>query len=106
MAFEPWDTPCRPEGVPREITGFEKSIFSLLNQSAKTYPNNTFTIFNGRFKSYARVRDTVNRIAHFMADVMDLDEWSRLPKEPGGKGEKLIQWKIFSLNIPKWPWRR
>ncbi|MBT3258636.1 MAG: hypothetical protein HN366_19570, partial [Deltaproteobacteria bacterium] len=46
MALEPWDTPYWPEGVPREITGYEKPLFSLLDESAKTYPDNTFTIFN------------------------------------------------------------
>ncbi|MCP4576066.1 MAG: long-chain fatty acid--CoA ligase [Deltaproteobacteria bacterium] len=88
MAFEPWDTPYWPEGVPREITGFEKPIFSLLDQSAKTYPDNTFTIFNGRFKSYARVKDTVDRIAHFLAD------------QGIQKGDRVA---IFLPNLPHFP---
>jgi len=88
MAFEPWDTPSWPEGVPREITGFEKPIFSLLDQSTKTYPDNTFTIFNGRFKTYARVRDTVDRIAHFLAD------------QGIQKGDRVA---IFLPNLPHFP---
>jgi len=88
MAFGPWDTPRWPEGVPREITGFEKPIFSLLDQSAKTYPDNTFTIFNGRFKSYARVRNTVDRIAHFLAD------------QGIQKGDRVA---IFLPNLPHFP---
>jgi long-chain acyl-CoA synthetase len=88
MAFEPWDTPYWPEGVPREITGFEKPIFSLLDQSAKNYTDNTFTIFNGRFKSYARVKDTVDRIAHFLAD------------QGIQKGDRVA---IFLPNLPHFP---
>lgn len=66
MALKPWETPFWPEGVPRDLTGYEKTVFSLLDESAKTYPNNTFTIFNGRFKSYASVKDTSDRLAHFL----------------------------------------
>jgi hypothetical protein len=58
--------PLWPEGVPRDITGYEKPLFSLLNESAKTYPNNTFTIFNGRFKPYTAVWETADRLAHFL----------------------------------------
>jgi long-chain acyl-CoA synthetase len=88
MAFKPWETPFWPEGVPREITGFEKPIFSLLDHSAETYPDNTFTIFNGRFKSYARVRETVDRIAHFLAD------------QGIQKGDRVA---IFLPNLPHFP---
>lgn len=88
MAFEPWNTTRWPEGVPREITGFEKPIFSLLDQSAETYPNNTFTIFNGRSKSYARVRETVDRIAHFLVE------------QGIQKGDRVA---IFLPNLPHFP---
>ncbi len=88
MALGPWDTPYWPEGVPREITGYEKPLFSLLDESAKTYPDNTFTIFNGRFKSYARVKETSDRLAHFLA--------GRGIK----KGDRVA---IFLPNLPHFP---
>lgn len=88
MAFEPWNTTRWPEGVPREITGFEKPIFSLLDQSAETYPDNTFTIFNGRSKSYARVREIVDRIAHFLVE------------QGIQKGDRVA---IFLPNLPHFP---
>ncbi len=88
MALKPWDTPYWPEGVPREITGYEKPLFSLLDESAKTYPDNPFTIFNGRFKSYSRVKETADRVAHFL----------------GGhgiaKGDRVA---IFLPNLPHFP---
>ena len=88
MVLGPWETPAWPDGVPREITGYEKPIFSLLDQSAKTYPGNTFTIFNGRFKTYARVKDTADRLAHFLA----------------GRGiQKGDRVAIFLPNLPHFP---
>lgn len=88
MTFKPWDTPCWPEGVPREITGYEKPLFSLLDDSASNFSNNTYTIFNGRAKSYARVKDTADRVAHFLA----------------GKGiQKGDRVAIFLPNLPHFP---
>jgi len=88
MALKPWDTRFWPEGVPREITGYEKPLFSLLDDSAKTYPNNTFTIFNGRFKPYARVKETADRLAHFLAG------------QGIRKGDRVA---IFLPNLPHFP---
>ncbi len=88
MALKPWDTRFWPEGVPREITGYEKPLFSLLDNSAKIYPNNTFTIFNGRFKTYVRVKETSDRLARFLAD--------RGIK----KGDRVA---IFLPNLPHFP---
>ena len=88
MALKPWDTPYWPEDVPREITGYKKPLFSLLNESAKTYPNNTFTIFNGRFKSYARVKKTADRVACFLA------------AHGIAKGDRVA---IFMPNLPYFP---
>ena len=88
MVLRSWDTPYWPEGVPREITGYEKPLFSLLDESAKSYPDHTFTIFNGRFKSYARVRETADRIAHFLAG------------QGIQKGDRVA---IFLPNLPHFP---
>ncbi|MCF8128084.1 MAG: long-chain fatty acid--CoA ligase [Deltaproteobacteria bacterium] len=88
MALKPWNTRFWPEGVPREITGYEKPLFSLLDDSAKTYPNNTFTIFNGRFKPYARVKETADRLAHFLAG------------QGIRKGDRVA---IFLPNLPHFP---
>ena len=88
MAFEPWDTPFWPEGAPREITGYKKPLFSLLDESAKNYPNETYTIFNGRFKSYMDVKETSDRLAHF------------LNKQGIQKGDRVA---IFLPNLPHFP---
>lgn len=88
MAFKPWDTPFWPEGVPREITGYEKPLFSLLDESAKNFPNETYTIFNGRLKSYADVKATSDRLAHFLS------------KQGIQKGERVA---VFLPNLPHFP---
>jgi hypothetical protein len=88
MALKPWDTRFWPEGVPREITGYEKPVFSLLDDAATTYPDNTFTIFNGRFKSYARVKETADRLAHFLAG------------QGIRKGDRVA---VFLPNLPHFP---
>jgi len=36
-------------------------MFKFLDDSAKKYPNNTFTVFNGATKTYAQVKDTSDR---------------------------------------------
>ncbi|MCG6878005.1 MAG: long-chain fatty acid--CoA ligase [Deltaproteobacteria bacterium] len=88
MAFKPWDTPFWPEGVPREITGYEKPLFSLLDESAKNFPNQTYTIFNGRLKSYADVKATSDRLAHFLS------------KQGIQKGARVA---VFLPNLPHFP---
>ena len=88
MALRPWETPYWPEEVPREITGYEKPLFALLDESAKIYPHNTFTIFNGRFKLYARVKETADRVAHFLAG------------HGIQKGDRVA---IFLPNLPHFP---
>ncbi len=88
MALKPWDTPFWPEGVPREITGYEKPLFSLLDESAKNYPSQTYTIFNGRLKSYSQVKETSDRLAHF------------LTRQGIQKGNKVA---IFLPNLPHFP---
>ena len=88
MAFEPWDTPFWPEGAPREITGYKNPLFSLLDESAKNYPSETYTIFNGRFKSYVDVKETSDRLAHFLME------------QGIQKGDRVA---IFLPNLPHFP---
>ena len=67
MVANNWITEKWPEHVPREIQGFEKPGFSILDDSADTYPDHVFTIFGGGTRTYSQVRDTANRVAAFLA---------------------------------------
>ncbi len=88
MAPSEWPTPNWPEGVAREITGYEKPLFSILDETAQEYPNQVYTIFNDATRTYAQVKDTADRIANFLV--------SRGIQ----KGDRVA---IFLPNLPHYP---
>jgi long-chain acyl-CoA synthetase len=45
MTANNWSTENWPAGVPREISGFQKPAFSILDDSADAWPEKIFTIF-------------------------------------------------------------
>lgn len=89
MDKKPWHGPKWPKGVPYEISGFaEKPLYSILDESARKYPNQTYTIFNGAKRTFAQVKDTADRIANFLA----------------AKGiKKTDRVAIFLPNLPHYP---
>ena len=88
MPTNTWQTPKWPTGVAREITGWEKPVFSFLDEAARDYPNNVYTIFNDGTRTYAQVKDMADRIANFLS--------SRGIR----KGERVA---IFLPNLPHYP---
>lgn len=88
MTEKHWPTPYWPEGVPGEITGIDKPLHAVLDETAKKYPNQTYTIFNGATRTFAQVRDAADRIANFLA--------ARGIK----KGDRVA---IFLPNLPHYP---
>jgi long-chain acyl-CoA synthetase len=83
-----WQSPGWPEGVPSEVRGYEKPLFSLLDDAAEEYPNQTFTIFEGAGRSFSQVKARADRIAGFLV--------SRGLK-PGDRAA------IFLPNVPHYP---
>jgi len=61
-----WHGPKWPEGVPYEITGYEKPLFSILDETARDYPDKTYTVFNDFTRTFAQVKDTADRVANFL----------------------------------------
>ena len=57
MTANNWSTEKWPADVPREITGFEKPAFTILDDAADAYPQQVCTIFSGATRTYAQVRD-------------------------------------------------
>jgi long-chain acyl-CoA synthetase len=88
MQVKTWPTPYWPEGVPRAFDGYDKPLFSFLDDSARNYPNQTFTIFNGATRTFAQVKDTADRIANFLAGKGIV------------KGDRVA---IFLPNLPHYP---
>ncbi|MBT4364903.1 MAG: AMP-binding protein, partial [Desulfobacteraceae bacterium] len=67
MTLQPWPTDKWPQGVPREISGFEKPLFSILDDSARDFPDKVYTIFSDSTRTFAQVKDTADRVANFLA---------------------------------------
>ena len=55
-----------PEGVPFEVRGYDKALFSILDDSAREYPDAVYTIFDGAVRTFSQVRDTADRVANFL----------------------------------------
>jgi long-chain acyl-CoA synthetase len=88
MTEQAWKTPFWPEGVAHTLTDYKFPLFKFLDDSAKNYPDNTFTIFNGAKKTYAEVKDTADKIAAFLVS----------------KGiKKQDKVAIFLPNLPQFP---
>ncbi len=83
-----WPAPNWPENVPHDLSGYEKPLFSLLDESASNYPDQVYTIFNDATRTYAQVKDAADRIANFLA--------SRGIQ----KGDRVA---IFLPNLPHYP---
>jgi long-chain acyl-CoA synthetase len=88
MESKVWHGPKWPKDMPHDISGYDKPISSLIDDAARDYPGNVFTIFNGASRTYAQVQDTANRIANFLI--------SRGIK----KGDRVA---IFLPNLPHYP---
>lgn len=88
MALKPWPTKNWPEGVSHEVSDYIKSLPTILDESARDYPNNVYTIFNGATRTFAQVKDTADRIANYLAS------------RGINKGDKVA---IFLPNIPHYP---
>lgn len=88
MTDSVWNTPFWPKGVAHTCIDYKFPVFKFLDDSARKYPDQTFTIFNGASKTYAQVKDTVDRVATFLAS------------KGIGKGDKVA---IFLPNLPQFP---
>jgi len=88
MAATTWPTPNWPEGVASDVSGYEKPLFSILDDAAKEFPNQVYTIFNDASRTFTQVKDTADRIANFLA--------SRGIQ----KGDRVA---IFLPNLPHYP---
>jgi long-chain acyl-CoA synthetase len=88
MSSKLWQKFKWPEGVPYEITGYEKPLYTILDESAAKYPNVPYTIFADATRTFAQVKDTSDRVANFLV--------SRGLKQ----GNRVA---IFLPNIPQYP---
>jgi long-chain acyl-CoA synthetase len=88
MSPKLWQKFKWPEGVPYGISGYEKPLYTILDESAAKYPNVTYTIFADATRTFAQVKDVADRVANFLV--------SRGIKP----GDRVA---IFLPNIPQYP---
>jgi long-chain acyl-CoA synthetase len=88
MTTTVWPTPNWPEGVSHDVTDYDKPLFSILDEAAALYPDKVYTIFSDAVRTYAQVKDTADRIAHFLAS------------RGIAKGDRVA---IFLPNLPHYP---
>jgi len=88
MSSKPWHGSRCPEKVAHEISGFEKPLYSILDDAARDYPEATYTIFADVAHTFRKVKDTADRIANF------------LTTRGIGKGDRVA---IFLPNLPHFP---
>ena len=88
MSTSEWTTPFWPEGVSRHVDDYHRPLFDVLEDSARDYPDKTYTLFNGAGRTFAQVKGTADRIAHFLAS------------RGIGRGDRVA---IFLPNLPHYP---
>jgi hypothetical protein len=57
MEPKPWHGHHWPEGVSWELSGYQKPLFSLLDNAACNYPNHVYTIFNGATRTFSQGKE-------------------------------------------------
>jgi long-chain acyl-CoA synthetase len=67
MEKKPWHGPHWPEDVPWEISGYQKPLFSILDEAACESPDHVYTIFNGATQTFLQVKAAADRIARFLS---------------------------------------
>ena len=77
-----------PKGVPFEVKGYDKPLFSIMDDSAREYPDSVYTIFEGAVRTFSQVRDTSDRVANFLAS------------KGIRHGDRVA---VFLPNIPQYP---
>lgn len=88
MSSKLWHQFKWPEGVPYEISGYDRPLQSILDDSARRYPDATYTIFADATRSFGQVKETADRVANFLV--------SRGLKQ----GDRAA---IFLPNLPHFP---
>lgn len=88
MTSTDWPTSNWPEGVQHDISGYEKPLTSVLDDAARDYPDNVYTLFSDASRTYAQVKDTADRVANFLAS------------KGIQKGDRVA---VFLPNLPHFP---
>jgi long-chain acyl-CoA synthetase len=86
--MQDWPTSSWPDGVPRQVSGYNQPLFAILDEAARNHPDRAYTLFSDASRTYAQVKDTADRIANFLA------------ARGIRKGDRVA---IFLPNLPHFP---
>ena len=103
MTATQWPTDRWPEGVAHDVADYVRPLQTVLDESARDYPDKVYTLFNDGTKTFAQVKKTADitvgptgvpkgaALPHvnFAYNLAALEEWGRLIHDPDGKPEKL-----------------
>jgi long-chain acyl-CoA synthetase len=81
-------SPRWPAGVPAQISGYEKPLFTIIDEASRNYGDRIYTVFADAQRTFSQVNDTANRVAGFLV--------SKGIK----KGDRVA---IFLPNLPHYP---
>lgn len=88
MAVQSWLTDNWPQGVARDLSGYDRPLFSVLDDAARDNPDHVYTLFNDGTRTFAQVKETADRVANFLFG------------RGIGKGDRVA---IFLPNLPHYP---
>lgn len=88
MIAKPWHGPKWPQGVAHEVTDYAKPLYTLLDEAAADFPEQTFTIFNGATRTFRQAKEAADKVAGFLASQ---------GIQPGDRVA------IFLPNLPHYP---
>jgi long-chain acyl-CoA synthetase len=68
MVPKPWPTDHWPQGVAHDIpeSDYLMPLYQILDEAARDYPDNVYTVFNEATRTFADVKETADRVASFL----------------------------------------
>ena len=66
MTTAHWPTNQWPENVARDVDGYNIPLFSTLDEAARNYPDQVYTLFMDETRTFAQVKTAADRVANFL----------------------------------------
>jgi len=67
MTAAHWPTNQWPENVARDVDGYHIPLFSTLDEAARNFPDQVYTLFMDETRTFAQVQDAADRVANFLS---------------------------------------
>ena len=67
MTAAHWPTNQWPENVARDVDGYDIPLFSTLDEAARNYPEQVYTLFMDETRTFAQVKTAADQVANFLS---------------------------------------